>query len=404
MVRAKVIKHLRLDINGILRNPVDRLWDTDDEASLDGWMATIYLDHNATAPIAPSVIEAMARALAATGNASSVHGAGRAARRLVEGAREGVASALGGDPAGVILTASGSEANALALGGFLGRARLVSAVEHDSVLANAPDATVLPVDVDGLVRLDALDRALEALAGRSALVSVMAANNETGVLQPIAEIARRVHAGDALLHCDATQAFGRGPFDMTSLGVDLVTVSAHKAGGPPGAAALVIRPDLELRALIRGGGQERGRRAGTENAPALAGWGALLAARDDPARWTPVARARDRFEARIVAAGGVVLGAAAPRLPNTSCVAMPGLDAATQVMGFDLAGIAISAGSACSSGKVKSSHVLAAMGVPAAIARSAVRISLGPATTEAEMDRAAEVWLDLARRAARAPT
>lgn len=358
----------------------------------------VYIDHNATAPVCESVARAMMAALAQTGNPSSVHGAGRAARRIVETTRALLADRLGVAPEGVIFTASGSEANALALQGCAGHIRLASASEHDSVLANIPQTPPLPVDGQGLIRLDALASRLAALDGQPALISVMTANNETGVVQPVAAICQLAHAAGALVHCDAVQSFGRMPLDMAQLGADLMSVSAHKSGGPLGAAALLVRPGIDLRPLIRGGGQERGTRAGTENTPALAGWGALLAetaAGGELPGWAELRTLRDRLEQRLRAAGAVIIGADAPRLPNTSCLIMPGVEAAIQVIAFDLAGIAVSAGSACSSGRVKTSHVLRAMGLGEELANSAIRISLGPGNTPADIARAGNVWIAL---------
>ncbi|MEX2644601.1 MAG: cysteine desulfurase family protein [Acetobacterales bacterium] len=367
---------------------------------------SVYLDHNATAPLRPCAAEAMARALAETGNPSSVHGFGRRARRRVEDAREAVAALADADPAGVVFTAGATEANNLALGLARGRRVLVSAVEHDSVLAAAPEATRIPVDGDGLVDLDALDRLVAEVAGQSAagplLVSVMLANNETGAVQPVAEAVARVRAvaPDALLHCDAVQAAGRIPVDMAALGVDMLALSAHKLGGPQGVGALIVRDGVPLVADRRGGGQERGRRAGTEPVAAIAGFGA--AAQEAAGEsWDDVRALRERLEAsaREISPDCRVFAAGAPRLPNTTCLTLPGMSAETQVMALDLAGVAVSAGAACSSGKVALSHVLLAMGVGPDEAATAIRVSLGPATTGAEVDRFLDLWGALVRQA-----
>ena len=357
-----------------------------------------YLDHNATAPVKPAVAEAIRASLGACGNPSSVHGAGRAARRMVEDGREAVAALAGAKSERVVFTAGGTEANNLALRG-MGRARvLAGATEHPSVLKALDGIETIPVRRDGRLDLEALDALLKK-EGAPALVSVMLANNETGVIHPVVEAASIAKRHGALLHCDAAQAPGRIAFDMGSLGVDLLTLSAHKLGGPMGAGALVLGPGVEIESFLRGGGQERRRRAGTENVPAIAGFGvAATLAKDDADDAPRLARLRDFLEARLRAEGAVVFGADAPRLPNTSCIALPGVASDTQVMGFDLAGFAVSAGSACSSGKVEPSHVLAAMGVPEADARAAIRVSLGWSTTDTEVESFIGAWLALRRR------
>lgn len=359
-----------------------------------------YLDHNATTPLGPGVRDAIVAALDVVGNPSSVHGFGRAARRLVEDARGCVARLAGVAPAQVVFTAGGTEANNQALAGT-GRCRLlVSAIEHDSVLQAAEGAVRIPAGADGVVDLDALDRLL-AEDGEPALVSVMLVNNETGVVQPVREAARIAHARGALLHCDGVQAAGRIPIDMAALGVDLLSLSAHKIGGPKGIGALVLRDGLPVAPLLRGGGQEHRRRAGTENVPGIAGFGrAAEVALDRPGGTGRLAGLRDGIEARLRAAAPDVRfhGASAPRVANTTCLSMPGVPAETQLMALDLAGVAVSAGSACSSGKVRPSHVLAAMGVPEEEAATALRVSLGWETTQAEADLFVEAWTALWRR------
>jgi cysteine desulfurase len=354
-------------------------------------LGSVYLDWNATAPLRPEAAAAVAEMLAHTGNPSSVHRAGRDAKRRLEQARAQIADAVGAAPAAIIFTSGGTEANHLALRGFTERRIIVSAIEHDSVLAAAPDAARLPVTPEGLADLGALEQMLAA-DSRPALVSLMLANNETGVIQPVAEATRIAHRHGALLHCDAIQAFGKISFNFSSLNTDLVTISAHKIGGPMGVGASIASPDLPIHAVQAGGGQERGRRAGTENLPGIVGFGvAARLAAPDSAR---IAALRDAAARRLlaIAPDAHIHGVTAPRLPNTLCISMPGVAAATQVMALDLAGVMVSAGSACSSGKVKRSHVLDAMGVPAALAESAIRISIGGDTTETDIDRLVEAW------------
>jgi cysteine desulfurase len=355
----------------------------------------IYLDHNATAPVHPAVIDAVAAALAQTGNASSVHGAGRQARRVVEEARERVAALVGARPRQIIFTSGGTEANNLALTGT-GRPVFAAAAEHSSVLQAAQVTTLVPVDGDGRVDTAGLERLL-AGADRPAVVAAMLANNETGVVNDVAAVAAAAHAHGALVHADAIQAAGKIAVDVAALGADMLSLSAHKLGGPQGVGALVVGEQVQLKPLLNGGGQELGRRAGTEPVALIAGFGkAAECALDALRRADHIQTLRDRLERKLPAA--TVFGAAARRLPNTSCLAMPGVSAETQVMHFDLAGIAISAGSACSSGKVKASHVLAAMGVASELARCAIRVSLGPQTTAEEIDRFVDVWTALRAR------
>ena len=359
----------------------------------------VYLDYNATAPVRPEAAAAMAEALAEPGNPSSVHAYGRAARRRVEEARADVAALIGASPGDLVFVSGGTEANAQALNGS-GRARILAgATEHDSVLAWA-GADRLPVDREGVVDLAALAARL-APGGADTIVALHLANNETGAIQPVAEAARIAQAAGALLHCDAVQAAGKIALDVAAQGADYVGLSAHKFGGPPGIGALWIRPGAPFAARMKGGGQERNRRAGTENLPGIAGFGAAArAARRDLAGFAKLAAWRDRIAARALAArpDAVVHAAGAPRLPNTLCLGLPGVAAETQVMALDLAGFAVSAGSACSSGKVKRSHVLAAMGAGADAAGSAIRISMGWATEEREVDAFVAAWLRLAGR------
>ncbi len=355
----------------------------------------VYLDYNATAPLKPAVIEAMTSALAECGNASSVHRFGRLARRAVETAREEVAALVNAAPNQVVFTSGGTEANNLALAA-LGRGRrlIVSAVEHDSVLKAAPDAEIVPVDSRGELDLPGLKAMLERDA-RPALVAVMLANNETGAIQPVAQAARLAHAQGALVHCDAVQAAGKMDIDVARLGADTVALSAHKLGGPQGIGALVVAGSVDVRPLLVGGGQERGWRAGTENTPAIRGFGvAARLAREDLPAMQDLARLRDEMEARLLRAApeAVVLTPGSGRLPNTSCIALPGIAAETQVMALDLVGVAVSAGSACSSGKVAPSHVLRAMGIAPELTKTAIRISLGWRTTADDIDHLVDAW------------
>ena len=366
---------------------------------------TVYLDVNATAPVPPEVRAAVLDALLLTGNPSAVHKAGRAARRLVEDAREVIAVELGSAPADVVFTSGGTEANALGIQGLAHAVDriAVSAIEHASVLA-AARATGLSieeigVDTNGVLDLAALDRALSR-PGRI-LVAVMAANNETGVVQPIAEVARRVKAAGALVHVDAVQALGRMKVSFADLDIDSLAVSAHKLGGPKGVGALVVRGTAPLRALWSGG-QERGRRAGTENVPGIAGFAAAVnVAQQRASELHRIGALRDELERKALAQvpDAVVFGANAPRLANTSALALPGIAADLQVMTLDLAGICVSAGAACSSGKVTRSHVLAAMGA-GALAGETIRVSLGLDTSEGDIARFLDVWSALAARRA----
>ena len=362
----------------------------------------VYLDYNATAPMKPAVIAAVVEAMGRLGNASSVHRFGRLARRAVEEARERVAALVGARPEQVVFTSSGTEANNLALHGHeRGHGRvIVSAIEHDSVRRAAPHAEILPVGADGVVDLEALARLLSR-DGKPALVSVLLANNETGVIQPVAEIARLARSHGCLVHCDAVQAAGKIPVDLGSLGVHLVSLSAHKIAGPQGAGALVVADGVEVEPMLRGGGQERGRRAGTEDVAALAGFGiAAELAREGLGDTASLTRLRDDLERRVLdlAPGVNIFGAEAPRVANTSCFTMPGVASETQVMALDLAGVAVSAGAACSSGKVQPSHVLRAMGASEAEAGGAIRVSLGWRTSAADIDRFMEAWGGLLAR------
>ena len=365
----------------------------------------IYLDHNATTPIRPEALAAMDAAARAGGNPSSVHAAGRRARQTVDAARAALAAALGAGDAEVVFTSGGSEANHLALHGLEAASLIVGAVEHDSVLAAAKAGGLplftLPVTRNGVVDLAALERLL-AEAPKPALVSVMLANNETGVIQPITDVVALVRRHGAKVHCDAVQAFGKLALDFGALGVDSLSVSAHKVGGPQGVGALVVAPGVALAPLIAGG-QERGLRGGTENVPGIAGFGTAAGLIGDTIERVRATGAfRDRLEARLKAAvpGLTVWGGGALRLANTSCIGLAGLRAETQVIAMDLAGIAVSAGAACSSGKVRPSHVLGAMGATEAEAASAIRISFGWTSTADDAERMAEAWTTFVARSA----
>jgi cysteine desulfurase len=341
----------------------------------------------------PVAFEAMASALREGGNPSSVHRVGRAARARIETARRQVAPLVGALPAEITFTSGGTEANNLALTGAGRRRVLVSAIEHDSVIKTVPKAEIVPVTGDGVLDLTALARLLAA-SSEPALVSVMLANNETGVLQPIAEVVRLARASGALVHCDAVQGAGKTPIDMHGLGVDYLSLSAHKLGGPTGVGALVVRTGAPFTSDRFGGGQEFNRRSGTENVAGITGFGAAAEAAKGG---LAVAGLRERLEVELlkIAPRARIYGAAAPRLPNTTCISMPGVKAETQVIAFDLAGICVSAGAACTSGKVSHSGVLAAMGVDPAEAGTAVRISCGWSTVSEDIDRLIAAWRDL---------
>ena len=368
----------------------------------------VYLDWNATGRLRPEARQALQDALALAGNPSSVHAEGRAARRLIEGAREQVAALVAARPADVFFTSGGTEANILALSPAIEtltekRPRgplLISAIEHSSVRSGGRFSrqAVTEIAVDGEGRVDFAALA-EAVSGTTRpLVSLMLANNETGVVQPVAQAAAIVHAAGGLLHVDAVQAAGRIPCEIGVLGADLITLSAHKIGGPKGVGALIrLSEDIHLAdPLVRGGGQERGTRAGTENVAGIAGFGAAAAAasREHAEEATHMLALRNLIEdgLRAVAPQTVIFGAGAERLPNTTLFSLEGMKAETAVIAFDLEGVALSSGAACSSGKVQPSHVLAAMGVSPLLLRGAVRVSLGWETTEADVAQFLRAW------------
>jgi cysteine desulfurase len=377
-------------------------------------MNRAYLDYNATAPLRPEAHAAMADALALVGNASSVHAEGRAARAKVEAARNEVGQLVGAAAKLVTFTSGGTEANNTVLTPDWSRAGkphrierlLVSAIEHPSVLAGGGFPTdrirTIPVDDNGVVAVAALERLLAEQGSAKTLVSVMLANNETGVIQPVKQIAAVAHAAEALVHTDAIQAVGRMPVAIDDLGVDVLTLSAHKIGGPQGAGA-IIRADEELAfaPLLTGGGQERRLRAGTENVAAIAGFGAAArAASADLAKAHGWSVLRDEVAAIVSAAGRrvTIFGADVARIPQTLCLAVHGISAETLVIALDLAGVAVSSGAACSSGKVAPSHVLAAMGVDSSLAQSAIRISMGWDSNESDLDVFSKAWRDVLKR------
>jgi cysteine desulfurase len=371
----------------------------------------IYLDHNAITPMRPESVAAVMGALETFGNPASTHAAGRAARVLLDGARAQVASALSARPGEIVFTSGATESAAIAIEGVLRaapaerRELVVTSVEHPCVLslaealaARGTPVRVVPVDGQGLPDEDAW-RA--ALTPRTALACAMLANNETGVVLPVSRLAAAARQVGALFFCDAVQAVGKLEVDVRTLGADLLALTGQKFGGPRGAGALFVRPGIPLAPLF-GGHQERERRAGTENLPGIAGLGAALAAAT-AARGLEQPRIgalRDQLEARLVASwpGARVNGAAAPRLPGTLSLTLPGCDAEALLMALDLEGLCASAGSACTSGSSTPSHVLSAMGLSAAEARATLRLSLGWTSTAAEVEAAAEVIPRLAAR------
>jgi cysteine desulfurase len=374
-----------------------------------------YLDWNATAPLRPEARAAMIAAIDETGNPSSIHREGRAARRIVEQARERVAALVAAEPRNVVFTSGGTEANMLALTPAIEQSvqeksrfdwLIVSAIEHASVRCGgrfpAGQVEELAVTGDGVIDLAALERRLNEFKWQGKLpplVSIMAANNETGVIQPVREAAGMIHQAGGLLHVDAIQVAGRIPCDINEMSADLMTISAHKMGGPQGVGALIKRSAaLHITdQMIRGGGQERGARAGTEAVAAIAGFGAAAAAAlagmaPDGERMRSML---ERLETGLAQGPAVIFGRKAERLPNTSLFAVAGLRAETALINLDLDGLAVSSGSACSSGKVTPSHVLTAMGVPAALVSGAIRVSIGPSTSENEIDLFLEAWRKL---------
>ncbi len=357
----------------------------------------IYLDANATEPLRPEAREA-AMAAMALANPSSIHQPGRAARRVLEEARESLARHFHARADDIVFCSGATEANGLAIHAFgAGRSILIGATEHDAVRAAAPDAAIIPVLADGAVDLDALETRLRQNPG--ALVCLMAANNETGVIHPIAQASKLCAAHSALLHVDAVQAVGRCNQDWLALGAASFAISGHKFGGLMGAGALIVSNGRDINPALRGGGQEQGRRGGTPALPAIAGMAAALGgAYDAPS----IATYRDEIEAFCIRLGAVLVGASAPRLPNTLCLALPGVRADTQLIALDMAGFAVSAGSACSSGKLGASHVLSAMGL-GELAGQAIRVSLPWNCAPKSIPAFCNAYEAMAARALRAP-
>lgn len=358
----------------------------------------VYLDYNASGVMRPAVAKLMTSLLGVPGNASSIHGFGRAARQHIEQARAQVAALAGTHPNYVTFTAGATESNNAVLKHFAGQTIFISAIEHPSVREAAPNAIQIPVTRDGVIDLDAFEALLDQF--QPALISVMLVNNETGVIQPVAEMARRARLKHprVFIHCDAVQAAGKIPFELAMLGVDYLSLSAHKMGGPQGVGALLCAPGAEPVPFLHGGGQEKRQRAGTENIAGIAGFGlAAEIALAELAAYQQLAALRDDLEARLSKAAPalVIFGQHAPRVANTSNVGLPGIAANTQLMNLDIEGIAVSSGSACSSGTVKPSHVLEAMGAGPDLASHALRISMGWATTPADINQLAEAWLKM---------
>ncbi len=364
----------------------------------------VYLDYNATAPLREVARTAMLRAYDAPGNPSSVHGAGRKARAMVEEAREVLAGSVGAARSDVVFTAGGTEANNL---GLLGLAKangcsalFISAIEHPCIRDAAANAAlpirIIPVTKDGVIDLEALQSSLQdADSDMRPLLALMAVNNETGVIQPVAEAASLMHEADGFIHVDAVQGFGKIPISLAALGVDSLAVSAHKIGGPMGVGALALACDAKISPRHYGGGQEKGHRGGTENVAGIVGFAAAAkAALSDLVAHNRIEAQRDHLQKSMLdhAPDAVVVGANAPRVSNTLCIATPGFASDTQVMVMDLAGFAISAGSACASGKVKSTSILTAMHLPEKLLGCAIRISLGSSTTHDEIDAFAKAW------------
>lgn len=358
----------------------------------------IYFDYNATAPLQSTALEAMIEWKEAPANASSVHGFGRRARQTIEKTRQLLLQAVNAKNMQVVFTSTGTEANNLALKGLKVEHIFVSAIEHPSVLKAAPQAIPIKVNGTGVIDLEAFEQLLAKTSGK-ALVSVMLANNETGVIQPLQKIVSIAKKYNALVHTDAVQALGKIKIDAQALGIDMMTVSAHKLGGPQGAAALLIRKGLVLESLLQGGGQEQGMRAGTENVIAISGFGAVLN-QLDVKNFATVEKLRNELESELCTIDPAikVIGDEAMRLPNTSCIVMPSISSETQLIEFDLQGFAVSAGSACSSGKVAPSHVLLAMGVKENDAKCAIRVSMGQQNTKQEVQAFIKVWKELYQR------
>lgn len=363
-------------------------------------MNKIYLDYNATALIRPEVLTLVTHVMGEVGNASSVHGAGRHARKYVEDARQQVADLCAVTAEQVTFTSGATESINTVLSGYRDKRVLISSIEHPATMAAAPHADLIPVTTDGLVDMEAYKKLL-AEDSSPALISVMLVNSETGVIQPIAEMAKLAHDSGALFHTDAVQAAGRMDISLNKLGVDYISLSAHKMSGPQGVGAIITRDGLELPKFMLGGGQEKNCRAGTHNTAGIAGMGlaAELALKNIP-HYAEIQKLRDHMEAEMhkISNKITIYGQNAPRVGNTCNIGIKDMPAQTQMMALDLDGIAVSSGSACSSGSFKPSHVLTAMGANEEDAKSALRISMGWATTSADIDAFLESWKKIAQR------
>ena len=366
-------------------------------------MHSVYLDHNATTNIYPEVISAMVEVMQNPANSSSIHSFGRDARARLQSARFEVAEFAGApdNDYRVIFTSSGTESNNLVFSGVKNRRLVISSVEHASVIGAAEGAEVISVDENGVVDLDLLEKILLGSSDK-ALVSVMLANNETGVIQPIRKIADLTKEYGAILHVDCAQGFGKVKVDAVAMGADLITLSAHKFGGPQGAAALIARRNVELAPQIKGGGQEQGYRAGTENVAAIFGMGVAIGlAKESMHNISRIEELRDYLENSVksISSDAIIFGEKAKsRLPNTSYIATPDISSQTQLIHFDMDRIAVSSGSACSSGKIGKSHVLSAMGIEDMLADCAIRVSLGHSNTKEDIDAFINSWRSLVER------
>ncbi|MGL4825493.1 MAG: cysteine desulfurase family protein [Alphaproteobacteria bacterium] len=362
----------------------------------------VYLDANATAPLRPGALAAMLHAFGQSGNPSSVHQFGREARRVLEGARKTIAETIQAEVQDVIFTSGGTEANYIALHGLHQTISgiLVGATEHESVLGNAPAANLLPVDHQGRLDFAAVEALLQQREA-SSLVSVMLAHNETGVRQDIPRLAELVHRYNGFLHTDAAQALGKMPVSFKELGVDLMSLSAHKLGGPPGIGALVVGSRVPLKGVLKGGGQEQGLRPGMQSVALAAGFAAALleaeAERSTLAQQHQTWIGEMEAELKAFCPDLLIIGEQSPRLPHVSCLVMPGVPSAVQVMRFDLEGVAVSAGSACSSGKITPSQALTRMGLPEDVVKSAIRVSLGWHSKREDLTRFTSLWKKLYR-------
>ena len=360
-----------------------------------------YLDYNASAPLRPSVVKAMNNAMSLVGNPSSIHKHGREIRKSLSAARTVISNAVGAGSSKVVFTSGGTESNNLALHGCKTSTTLISDIEHDSVMVAAKNAIRIPVNSRGIIDLVKLEAILSQQA-TPALVSVMLANNETGVIQPLREVSSIAHKYHSVVHCDGVQALGKLELNMDLLNVDLLSLSPHKAGGPKGIGALIISDGLDLEPQLVGGGQEFSLRAGTENFVSVTGFAAACAeVRNNSQEMERILNMRHQLENKLKQAvpNVQIHGSQSPRLINTTCVRMQGLAAETQVIAMDLAGVSVSAGSACSSGKVATSHVLKAMGLSSKVANQTIRMSIGWATTEADIEHAARTWIALQEKA-----